>query len=151
MKKFILKFLLSLLNIVWLGSGFAVTQKLRKALFLQFTSIIIYALGGFSGLFSNFYGFAICYSLIFLIYAYSFISSWFIKNPQFGNWKSNLLKYLAAVLIMKLIFVLPIRAYYFEPRKNNQEYFMTDKRRDNKPLYIFWSNDLSIIGKNISK
>lgn len=152
MKKIISKTFLSIFNIIFLGIGFAVTQRLSLALLLPFICYLTFAISGLFGFFSSFVGFLFCYGTIIFIYLYAFFAFIFTKYSGFQNWKKNVLIYCIAVIFMKMAFVFPVRQYLFEPRKYNNDFFMTDKRngQEAKPLYIFWSDNFSLIGHNFS-
>lgn len=144
---------LALVNILFLGIANALTRQLSKGIFLQLVAAGSFALGGYCGLFSAFSGMVLVYAVITTVYLYAFFSFLNKKTYDFKNWRKNIVIYLASVLVIKLILIVPVRSYFFEPYRYNDSYIMTDKRTSPTPipLYIFWNKDFSKIGKSINE
>ncbi len=144
MKKFFLKLALSILNISFLGIANAMLQQPGKAVLYQFFASVLFAIGGYFEIFATFHGALIIYSFILFIYVYAFADILHIRDFHFAGWLPNFLKYAAAVIVIKLFFVLPVRLYFYEPvrlpAENGYDYFVKDKKTD-KLLYMFWSSD----------
>lgn len=153
MKNKLIKIALAFTNIIFLGLANALTGQLSKGIYLQLAAAASFALGGYSGLFSTFSGMVVIYTIIVCIYFYAFFSLINIKICEFKNWRKNIVIFFAAVLLIKLILIVPVRSYFFEPYRYNDSYIMTDKRTSPTPvpLYIFWNKDFSKIGKSINE
>lgn len=159
---YLLKTFIAVLNVMFLGLGYAISGNPKKAIVLQIIAGIVFFIGGISNIFAYFYGFIAIYSLIAVVYFYAFISSFYLKEIHFQHWIKCFFIYALLVIIIKLSLIMPVRKFYFEPLKAEEnmgefirsgDYIMSDisNKKIFKPLYIFWSKDISRIGDEFDK
>lgn len=150
MKNNLIKIILAFANITFLGIGEAIADRPQKGIFLQLGAAGCFAFGGYCGIFSSFTGMLLIYTLIATIYL-SFFSFLNKETLYFQKWYKKLFIYIGAVFFIKLVLIVPVRIYFFEPYKYENSFIMTDKRgnAEPQPLYIFWNQDFSLIGKSL--
>lgn len=146
------KIIISFLNLLFPGLGFAVSAQLDKA-FLLMLLLCILQLSGFI-FFQYFWGFLLISALIFLVKFYAVITPFWSSNPRFVSyWKNGIIFILSAEIIFAAIASL-VSGYAYEAYKiynltsqnqivQNGEYIMVSKKHpyDKEPFLI--ATDLS--------
>lgn len=151
MKNRLIKITLAFANTIFLGFSDALAGRPQKGILLQLGAAGSFAIGGYFGIFSSFSGMLAVYTVIAGIYLYAFFSFLNKSSLYFQKWYKKLFVYIGAVFFIKLVLVVPVRIYFFEPYKYENSFIMTDKRGNTEPqpLYIFWNQDFSLIGKSL--
>lgn len=145
------KIIISFLNLLFPGLGFAVSAQLDKA-FLLMLLLCILQLSGFI-FFQYFWGFLLISALIFLVKFYAVITPFWSSNLRFVSyWKNGIIFILSAEIIFAAIASL-VSGYAYEAYKihnltsqkqivQNGEYIMVSKKHPyDKSLLI--ATDLS--------
>lgn len=139
------KSFISLLNLLVIGLGFAVSGQFKKALFLLL-GVCLLQISGLI-LFQNFWGFIAVSLSVFALQAYAAANPFFISQPRFVSyWKNGLAFILLAEITLSVIGAY-ITAHAYETFKINNilspqyaiqsgDYIMVSKTKTNAPFVI---------------